>query len=893
LTRKPNFCARCPINHLTTGYVPFSRGTGNQLFIGEAAGEQEAAEGKPFVGGAGQWLNSLLKASKLSRPSLNIINTIGCRPPQNIFPGSQEWRFTDRQTARAAVEYCAQHHLRPAVNSRSWSRVVALGDQALRAVTSKAGISLWRGSPLPLRGTSAPKVMPTLHPAYIMRNSDLFSVVVSDLRKQATVPPEKYELWPTPGELSGYRPAEVAFDFEWDQDGNITLCGLSDRHYHATVATFAPEYLGELKQIFEGAKALIGHNIIGADMRHFERLGWDVSQAELYDTMLMQHLVQPDMPHSLAFTASVFTNKPFWKGKEAEAEELDDGTLVGGAQWRTWNDPDALPIELGGYGGCRSAEEAYRLYNARDTDASFQCAGPLLALLKRYGLEFVYWNVSVPAAFICRDMGEAGLRIDRSRLSDIRETLTERIAKLEQQLPEGLRPYEEPCQRQVEAPEGTYRVKRKVCRGDRKTKHPEAELLFEAPDQILACPVCGRELLAGKMELAKVVKVPGTRRVVPWNSSDQVMTYATETLGLKPVINKKTESASADKNARKVWGRQHTEFSIVDQLKKASTLRQSFAKEDLIKVDRMYFNLLVHGTAEGRLSSSGRRRGIDLNIQNQPKDIRVIYLPDYDDWGILNLDIVQGENMLTAWLAKDWERWERLNTAGFDEHSYMASKFFNKPIDLVMKDGPEEYLRKPGKIINHGRNYGLGVVTTVDYLAAEGFYYSQADVREMIEIWKRENRRTAQWQQETIETAERQGFLENSFGRKRWFQGKNFATKALAFLPASTLADMVLRMMIAHYPGRFAKELASLRLQVVGTLPDPWQLRIQVHDSLVSMGPHETHREAAHVTAAIMSQSWPQLDNFRFKVDCEYSGRGGSWGDCKRMKLEEPMRRAA
>jgi DNA polymerase I-like protein with 3'-5' exonuclease and polymerase domains len=208
---------------------------------------------------------------------------------------------------------------------------------------------------------------------------------------------------------------------------------------------------------------------------------------------------------------------------------------------------------------------------------------------------------------------------------------------------------------------------------------------------------------------------------VPWNSTAQVITYA-KAKGCKEVPHAKTGNSSGDKRARKIWGREHTEFTLVETLKRLVTQRNSFAKEALQGLDWVRFRLAVTGTSEGRLSCSGVYPA-NLNLQNQPKAIKKIFIPDKEGYGILSHDIVQGENMLTAWLAEDWPRWERLNTPGFDEHSYMASRFFNTPV------GPNDPLRKPGKVINHGRNYGLGERKTQDYLSLEGFQFSIADIR--------------------------------------------------------------------------------------------------------------------------------------------------------------------
>jgi uracil-DNA glycosylase/DNA polymerase I-like protein with 3'-5' exonuclease and polymerase domains len=928
LNERPDFCASCPIRNVTEGYAPLTHGTGSELLVGEASGEEEVVQGRQFVGGAGSWLNSMLRAARLSRGKFHIINTIGCRPPKNCYPTDENFEETSRQylveklaaergiklhkqpdtraaledeiaprvptraDGRAAVEYCARHHLLPVIDELEPSRIVALGDHALRALTPRQGVLTWRGSPLPLKGRIAEglRVVGTLHPAYLMRNAGLFSVAVQDLRRSLTIAPEHYNLWPTLEDVRKFTATEFSFDFEWDDSGNITICGLSDRYYHALVVPWMEPYLGELRRIFENATCFIGQNIIGADMQHFDRLGWNFQRlgwkinVRVIDIMLIQHLVQPDMRHDLGFIGSVFANKVYWKGRGEETEDEQGNIAATGAQWKTWDSPDAIPREFGGYGGCANGAESFRLYNARDTEGSLQCVEPLLASLKKFGLEHTYWNVSVPAAHICRRMAEHGLRVNNAKVVDIRSTIVEQIEKIEKTLPEGLAPYEKAIIRQIEAPADTYKPKSRACKGSKKSggRHEPREFVFTRPGTSVTCSECSSELSAPKLQLLKRIKVPGTERITPWNSAEQVKKYA-ESLGCKPYLHSKTGRSTADKNARKTWGREHVEFAAVDQLKKLGTQKNSFAKEELQNIDRVYFNLLVHGTSEGRLSSSGKRRGIDPNIQNQPKSIRKIFVPDFDGWGILDSDVVQGENMITAWLAKDWDRWERLHSPGYDEHSDMASKFFNCN---VTKDNEFAYLRAPGKVINHGRNYGLGVKKTVEYLAAQGFFYTQADVSEMIEIWKRANRRTAQWQQETIEIAQRQGFLENAFGRRRWFQSRDYATKALAFLPASTLADIVLRCMIALHPDEFPEEIAALKLQVTGRLPEPWFLNIQVHDSLVAQGPHELRQQAAQVIRTVMTQPWRELDNFVLGVEQAYSTE--SWGSVRKLEAEAP-----
>lgn len=878
---KPIECQKCPLNRATgTAFVPTEVGKGSILLVGEAPGEQEAEDGKPFVGGSGAFLNNLLKRAGIERNDTTVANVICCRPPNNIFPLDFKWRGTSRQDAREGVEYCKRTFLEPLVKSRDWKKIIAVGDQPLTALTPRKGIMVWRGSPLPLKwDLTKPQVLPTLHPAYLLRDMKLTSCVITDLQKSLKPVPELYNLYATPNDLRAFRSAAFAFDFEWNRDGDITLCGLSEKFYHATVSGWYGDAIGEFRRIFEQATDLIGHNIIGADTRHFEKYGWAVT-ARLHDTMLKQHLVQPDFRHGLGFVASVFTNKVFWKGKGEEQEDADGNIIEVKEQWRTWDRADAIPRELGGYGGCTSADEAYRLYNARDTDSSFQINHHLDQLLKRYNLENVYWNVSLPIAFIVRDISDCGIAIDTSKVKQIRRELGDQIQQLEETLPEGLKPYDKPITRQIPAPKGTYKAKRLKCKGTKKAKtaHEEATWEVSTPGAS-ACPTCGK-VYSVKLAEVKRVKVPSSKRIQPWNSSAQVLAYA-KRKGIKEHINRKKGTATADVYARKIWGRQHTEFRIIDKLKDLGTERNNFAKAEMERVDRLYFNLLVHGTSEGRFSSSGRRPGVDPNIQNQPKSIRKIYIPDTPTDCFIELDYAGGENWLTAWLAQDKPRLERLRQPGYSEHLELAKLIFSLPAETSKaqaSDWQGQDLYDVAKHINHGSNYGMTHVKFKEYCEGEGLYFSEKECKAFIAKGKELNPGTSLWQAATIEAARRDGFLRNVFGRMRWFSTRDIATKSLAFLPASTLADIVIRAMIAHHPVRFAKECLALGLQRVGELLEGWRIAIQVHDSLVLHGPAHSALEQAARTKALMTQPWAELNGFSLNVETKVGAPGQPWG---------------
>lgn len=897
---KPDFCKSCPINHVTQGYTPLRLRPGTVLDVGEASGEDEVRSGEGFSGPSGRWLKNMHARAGQKWETISTLNVIGCHPPDNIYPLDEKWHATSKADAVAGVAHCAKHHFWPALARANRPRINAIGASALTALTGKHGIHTWRGSPLALRtDPTRARVMPMLHPAALMRSAKFVSVTVGDMRKPLVIPPEHYNLQPSLADLQRWRSKVFAFDFEWDRDG-ISICGLSDRFYGAVVVPFMEPYHSELRRIFEEAECLIGHNIIGADLSWIERMGWRLRpDLRIEDTMLKQHLCQPDYPHDLGFVASIFTQKPFWKGHGwSEVDEESEGDDAPGQQWRTWNLASATPRALGGYGGCRSAQEAFALYNARDTDAEFQINTPLQHMLDKWDLTHVYRDVSLPAAYICRWIGERGLRIDTSRLAAIRVEVDRKIVELESTLPDGLRPYDRTVVANLPAPPGTYRPSIKVCKGTRKNPHSPMEHPFFAPtDAPIECQMCGKVLKPGKMHEAKILKGTRQERVVPYNSPPRVAAYVAS-CALKEVIDRKSGRRTTGARARGIWAKEHPEFTQLGALKEQVTLRNNFAKDSLLRVDRMFFNLKVHGTSEGRLSASGRRRGIDLNIQNQPEEFRAIYVPDHADWGFLNIDISQGESWLTCWLAKDWVRWEKLQTPGYDEHGELAGAIFG--VEIGKKHKPEYWAaahpdwteeqcrvaaapwnakRQIGKKTNHASSYGMGYRKYLEILMGEGYTeYKESDTREFLETWKKINVRTCEWQRETQALAESQGFLVNPFGRIRWFTSHSIGTECLAFLPASSLADMVIRMMICHYPTEFLDSITRNGQETFAPLAPEWVMSAMVHDSLLLQGPWAARDEQRERSEGIMTQSWKELDGFRFKVDVKSSQV--SWGDC-------------
>jgi uracil-DNA glycosylase family 4 len=125
------------------------------VFVGEAPGADEDAQGRPFVGRAGQLLTRIIEAMKLERKDVYICNILKCRPPGNRNPKPEEIAACEPFLIRQLAA------IRPKV-------ICALGTFAAHTLLkSEAPITVLRGRFHQYQGID---LMPTYHPAYLLRN---------------------------------------------------------------------------------------------------------------------------------------------------------------------------------------------------------------------------------------------------------------------------------------------------------------------------------------------------------------------------------------------------------------------------------------------------------------------------------------------------------------------------------------------------------------------------------------------------------------------------------------------------------------------------------------------------------------------------------------------------
>jgi len=163
-------CRRCKLSQKRT-HIVFGEGNPDArlMFIGEAPGREEDVQARPFVGEAGMLLTRLIEKMGLKREDVYIANVVKCRPPMNRDPEKDEIQqcreFLERQI----------DIIRPDI-IMSLGRIAAstlMGNERLKITAIRGKIFDYRGTPL----------VPTFHPAYLMRNPKDKWLTWSDAQK--------------------------------------------------------------------------------------------------------------------------------------------------------------------------------------------------------------------------------------------------------------------------------------------------------------------------------------------------------------------------------------------------------------------------------------------------------------------------------------------------------------------------------------------------------------------------------------------------------------------------------------------------------------------------------------------------------------------------------------
>jgi len=388
------------------------------MLVGECPGATEEKQGKPFCGMAGKVLDGILQEVGLCRAQVRITNVVQRRPAGNNFGVFYEKVGTKKQPTAELLE--AYERLKNEVVSCQPNVVVAMGAEALKALTGLDGIMLWRGSVLE---TPLGKVIPTVHPAAILRQWQFRPASVSDFKKvvEESVSPEfkRYEhtliINPTfeevLHEIEEARKAEwCAFDIEVESE-QITCIGLSYALGRAVCIPFwfgasgslwsadkESAIWGALRELLESDEPKkVAHN--GSyDMEYLEHTVGIKPKLHL-DTMLAFHVLYPELPKGLDYLTSVYTRHPYYKYKR-KTGDMD-------TYWR---------------------------YNATDASLTYDIARQLEAELEDSGLRCFYDEYVHPLIEPLLCMQKRGVRFDGEKKNRVRAEYRVKLEQLRKEL---------------------------------------------------------------------------------------------------------------------------------------------------------------------------------------------------------------------------------------------------------------------------------------------------------------------------------------------------------------------------------------------------------------------------------------------------------------------------
>jgi len=394
--------------------IPIGEGDKNAKIwlVGEAPGAQEEKTGRLFSGGSGTVLDTLLTKAGIQRDECYITNVIHTRPEKNNF----ECYYTDSKHSQPTTALIQAHeNLCKEVAGYRPNVVVALGKEAMFALTGHKRILKWRGSILNVQGV---KCIPTLHPAMVMRDPKMNPIISMDMMriaeesktpKMPDVYRDAFRINPS-YEMVMYMLKEflpqqsiLAFDIETIPPLEQIMClGFA---WSKEDAFCLPVFFGtsswwtaeEEFAIIKATQALVNNNPgikwiaqnAQYDMTYLADK-WDVNINIWMDTMIAFHCTYPEMRKSLAFLTSIYTKRPYYK---------DDG------------------------GQGKTPEQEW-IYNCKDCCATYECALGIRKDMEEFGTLAFYEEHSNKLIRPLGIMQRKGMLIDTKQRDKLDAELT-------------------------------------------------------------------------------------------------------------------------------------------------------------------------------------------------------------------------------------------------------------------------------------------------------------------------------------------------------------------------------------------------------------------------------------------------------------------------------------
>ena len=708
------------------------------MIVGEYPGDQEIAQGVPFVGYAGMELNKMLQEAGLMRSTCFLTNVIREKPPSNSvedFIASKKKSITPNHimfrdkfvlpVVRDGIEI-----LKREIELCQPNVIIALGNISLWALTGQWGITAWRGSQmqtdLQLELGYQPKIIPIVSPASILRQWTQRPVAVQDMRRAKTesltrelirpnynfiIRPDYSTVISVLGQLWNHvqsSKGKLAVDIE-TRSGHITCIGLAWSNFDAIciplTSTIRPDGYWPIEheaKIIYALYQLLTHpncEVVGQgfhyDTQYIKR-HWFFNPNLVRDTLLAQHSMFSSLPKSLDFLSSMYCQYHcYWK---------DEG--------KSW-DPSM-------------GEDQYWTYNCKDAVVTFEVDTAQQIAVDKMGLREVhdfqqalYWPVL--------ETMERGLRVDHSLRNSFAFTLQDAIAEREQ-----------------------YFI------------------------DVLGYPLNPK-------------------------SPPQMQNLFYVELGMKPIINRSTGSISCDDEAlHKLAEKEPILKPLVNRIAEYRSLgvfSSTFVNARLSQDQRIRCSFKIGGTITYRFASSKDAFDSGMNLQNIPKggetddglnlpNIRTLFIPD-PGFTFFDIDLDSADLRIVAWEAELSEM-KAMLAEGKKVYVEVMKEFYKDP---SMTKESKQY--KIFKGLCHGTHY-LGTAPGI----AANLGLNVHEVSQIQKWYYGKFPGLKAWQDDVKDQVVKRRMVENIFGYRCYFFDRiegNIFNEAIAWIPQSTVGCLINR----------------------------------------------------------------------------------------------------
>ena len=804
--RKKAQCSLCPLDGGCKVWGLSGIQEPPVVLLGESPGEVEDAQGEPFVGPAGKWLRKAIKFTDLPYYSLHKTNVISCRPPGNNIESSEGWE---------AKEHCRPGLLQE-LKDIGPKVIVPLGSHATHALGIEGSISKVRGSIYPLKwvngklhpveeGSYDVLAVPTFHPSFIMRGQiKQESTWVNDLikafelvTKKYKPPRENFKLFPTAAEivetlnwlakekkrigvdieatsLIAHRAELIVTGIAWSGEDAISVPHVAQYGKQLWKPSDEKKINAALRKVLKVCPTVFQNALY--DTRVLEAQGFPVENVE-HDILLLDHAINPELPHGLGQIVSRYGNTPFWKD-----------AVVGNATRMIDTDPRTL-----------------RLYNARDAVVLLQCLDPMLKDLKKFASPKVYHEISIGLIPPCQEMMNNGLPISKSRLQKFRSDVQADVETVDKQIHE-----------EFELP-ATFNLSsgahiRWLLYGIeppnfKKKKQQLAE--YTAPGSNKKTNTKAYRKLLGDVEairqtkpLIYVVKPAKTESGQSAIDKQQMMRLTVALNNrLNEIENLKRKTKKHEDEKRRLYQLQRF-IELFHRYQDRSKVLSTYTSYEIGPDGRVHFPYKIHGTYTGRLASGDKKKLGVGNAQNIPYEARKLFKAG-EGWKFLQADYSNLELRVLAYVSEDdvlLKAFADYDAGNGDKpHAVNAKNLFN--IDESHPDWKSRY--NLAKRYIFGRNYGGSLRGIYEKIMQEDptLTLTFNQFKEIDRRYRSLHPQYDKWYNETVNTVKKTRKLTNAFGRVRYFQGQEneIVREGLNFPIQSVAADVMNYALIELY----------------------------------------------------------------------------------------------